>query len=71
MFMNDTEPKWTVTYGRNGVTMPITVCAADEETAIMRAGMKRAELNNQWGARGFASFRYGARWERLDVRRDS
>lgn len=42
----DPEPRWRVMYGwENGNgSFPVEVCAPDEETAIMRAGMKRAEM---------------------------
>jgi len=36
--------RFRVVYGRDGVTIPVEVEAPDAETAIMRAGMRRAEL---------------------------
>lgn len=38
------DGRWRVLYRRGTMTMPVEVCAPDDETAIMRAGMKRAEM---------------------------
>lgn len=37
-------PLWRVLYSRGPVTLYVEVCAASEEEAAMRAGMKRAEM---------------------------
>jgi hypothetical protein len=39
-----TLPRFRVLYRHGGVTVPIVVEAPNAETAIMRAGMRRAEL---------------------------
>jgi hypothetical protein len=36
--------RWRLVYRRGAMTLPVEVCAPDEETAIMRGGMKRAEM---------------------------
>lgn len=38
------EPIWKVVYADQTGTMPVYVCAPDEDTAVMRAGMKRSEM---------------------------
>lgn len=47
---SDPEPRWKVMYSDGNGSFPVEVCAPTEETAIMRAGMKRAELTrfNLW-----------------------
>lgn len=44
------DARWRVVYRRGMTTTPVEVCAPDENTAVMRAGMKRAEIfkNEQW-----------------------
>lgn len=44
------DARWRVVYRRGMITTPVEVCAPDEETAVMRAGMKRAALfaNEEW-----------------------
>jgi hypothetical protein len=39
------DTRWRLVYSNGkGATLPVEVCAPDEETARMRAGMKRAEM---------------------------
>ena len=61
------QPRWRVLYQRNGATLPVEVCAADEETAVMRAGMKRAELLRLERQIFPAAVRQAGSWERLSV----
>lgn len=60
--------KWLVTYTHNrasSLTYTFEVEAQDEEQAVMRAGMARAESFESWFAKVF--FKSPVTWERLSV----
>lgn len=57
------DQRWRVMYTDGFRTLPVEVCAPDEGTAVMRAGMKRAELTRK-------DYYFGTRpnWDRLSVK---
>ena len=63
------DQRWRATYRSNGgMTVCVEVCAPNEDTAVMRAGMKRAggqELFRQL----FPQTHADTKWERLSVER--
>jgi hypothetical protein len=54
------DQRWRVVYTDGLRTLPVEVCAPDEGTAMMRAGMKRAELT-KWD-RFFDTY---PKWEKV------
>lgn len=62
------DGRWRVVYRRGMMTVPVEVCAPDEETAVMRAGMKRGEMFRlEWSV--FPRLAATSNWERESVER--
>jgi hypothetical protein len=59
-------PVWDVVYTDGKRVLTVQVVALDEETAVMRAGMKRAEMTK--GDRWFFSMGNWPNWERVSAK---